>query len=285
MRASFFQKIEDILDEKIISYNKAGGGNPADVGVVYTESKRLFLLKSGISNHIFRSEANGLNEISKSKSVVTPKVFGVGDNFLLLEFFEQDIPSSVFFTRFGEKLAKMHSYTTEHFGFHENNYCGASLQENIPTKEESTDWCSFYFNKRLLPQYRLAVKNGYQTEALKNGFTALERRIHLILNHKVQASLLHGDLWSANFLCTNKDEAVLVDPAVYYGDKEADLAMTKLFGGFPKSFYDAYDAINTPQEGRDYRENIYKLYHALNHLNLFGKSYLQESESLLWSYL
>lgn len=144
----------------------------------------------------------------------------------------------------------------------------------------------FYYNKRLLFQYRLAERNGYATAALRNGISKLESRIHTILSGSEELPcLLHGDLWSGNFLCDSLGNPVLIDPAVYYGHREADLAMTRLFGGFPETFYRAYDKEYPLAAGYFYREGLYKLYHVLNHLNLFGTGYLGEAESILKFYL
>lgn len=153
-------------------------------------------------------------------------------------------------------------------------------------KKKKTDWATFYFHKRLLFQYQLAEKRGYSTSRLTKGFARLESMIENILaGSEEPPSLLHGDLWSGNYMCDEEGNAVLIDPAVYYGHREAELAMTRLFGGFPPAFYEGYNQTYPLPEDWEYRENIYKLYHILNHLNLFGKSYLSEAEFLLEFYL
>ena len=134
-------------------------------------------------------------------------------------------------------------------------------------------------------QFRLAENNGYSTTQLKEGMKNIEKKIDDIIGVNVEVpSLLHGDLWGGNYITDQKGNPCLIDPAVYYGHREADLAMTKLFGGFDTSFYSAYNEEYPLMEGWEYRENIYKLYHVLNHLNLFGTSYLNQAISLIFSY-
>lgn len=170
--------------------------------------------------------------------------------------------------------------------FYEDNYIGGNEQLNRPNALEKSDWAEFYFNKRLLPQYRLAEQNGYDASSLKEGFVLLEKKINNILSGSENTPcLLHGDLWSGNYLCGINGEVVIIDPAVYYGNREAEIAMTRLFGGFPAAFYNSYQRTYPLPEGWEYRENIYKLYHVLNHLNLFGRSYLSEAERLIEFYL
>jgi len=233
---------------------------------------------------MFRCEANGLKELSKAQCLRVPQVIAVEDDFLLLEYIPQGIRTNHFFKEFGQSLARLHRFQSDRFGFYEDNFIGATPQLNIPNREEEKDWVAFYFNKRLLYQYKLAEKNGYVTPRMKSSFSKLEARIDFILQGSEEPPcLLHGDLWSGNYLCDKNGKSVLIDPAVYYGHREADLSMTKLFGGFPQDFYDAYHQEYPLPCGWQYRENIYKLYHILNHLNLFGTGYLFEAEQIMAS--
>ena len=278
--------IESILNEKVVSSSSVGGGCIADSRKIITESGREFFLKSGNEKkRMFRCEANGLKELAKVQCVRIPQVVAVDDDFLLLEYIPQGSRSDRFFEEFGQNLAQLHRFQSARFGFYEDNYIGATPQLNIPDREEEKDWTAFYFNKRLLYQYKLAEKNGYVTPRLKSSFSKLESKISSILTGSEEPPcLLHGDLWGGNYLCDKAGKAVLIDPAVYYGHREADLAMTKLFGGFTQDFYNSYNQEYPLPEGRQYRENIYKLYHVLNHLNLFGTGYLFEAEQILESY-
>lgn len=286
-QSSMLLSIESILNEKIISSTSVGGGCIADSRKIATESGKEFFLKSGnMSNRMFQCEANGLKELAKAQCIRIPQVVAVEDDFLLLEYIPQGIRSRHFFEDFGRNLAKLHRFQSDKFGFYEDNYIGATSQPNIPDKREEKDWVAFYFNKRLLYQYKLVEINGYVTPRMKNSFSRLESKINSILEGSEEPPcLLHGDLWGGNYLCDEAGEAVLIDPAVYYGHREADLAMTKLFGGFTQDFYDSYNQEYPLSENWQYRENIYKLYHVLNHLNLFGTGYLFEAEQILENYV
>ena len=180
----------------------------------------------------------------------------------------------------------MHRNSSESFGFYEDNFIGSNIQINIPEAGEAESWPDFYLNKRILFQYKLAEKNGYSTDELKNVIHRIESKIHDILKGSEEPpALLHGDLWSGNYIVDESGTACLIDPAVYYGHREADLAMTRLFGGFSQEFYESYmDTFPLPDNHKE-RENIYKLYHALNHLNLFGNGYYNTSLALAKTYL
>jgi len=204
----------------------------------------------------------------------------------LMEFIYPGTKKKNFFEDFGWSLANLHRYTASHFGFYEDNFIGATPQLNVVKGSASKTWKQFFWEYRILYQFQLAQKNGYADEKLTNGISQLEDRVEMILSGSEESpSLLHGDLWKGNFIVDRNGEPVLIDPAVYYGHREADLAMTKLFGGFPPEFYEAYNENYPLKEGYEYRENIYLLYHVLNHLNLFGHSYYLKAIQLIYSYL
>jgi fructosamine-3-kinase len=159
-------------------------------------------------------------------------------------------------------LAKLHRVTGPRFGWHRDNHIGLSPQQN----SWCDDWATFFWERRIRPQ---AERAGLQI-----------KRTKLLENHKPQPSLLHGDLWSGNVGFT-AEGPVIFDPAVYYGDREADLAMTELFGGFPDEFYRAYDEAFPLEEGYEQRKHLYNLYHLLNHLNIFGEGYRGQVETTL----
>ncbi|MBI9058696.1 MAG: fructosamine kinase family protein [Labilibaculum sp.] len=282
-----FSKIEDLIGQKITGFKSISGGSIATSNQIrFEDGKYAFLKTDPYDDTMFFKEANGLKEIHKTECIRAPKVLLVDSDLLLLEFIEEGRKDKDFFSRFGFQMANLHRKTSSKFGFKENNFIGATPQTNIAIKTEATNWCDFYYNKRLLYQYELAESNGLVGNELKNGFLILESRIEEILEgSEEKPSLLHGDLWSGNFLCDQQSNPCIMDPAVYYGHREADLAMTKLFGGFPDEFYRAYQKENPLPQGFDYRENIYLLYHVLNHLNLFGNSYYGQAVRLVWSYL
>jgi protein-ribulosamine 3-kinase len=285
MNSRICKIIEDNLSSEIVDVTSLSGGCINDAYKIKSAKGELFFLKQNTAGKMFHCEANGLNELRKSKSIKVPEVYSVGDEYILTEFIEQGKYPPRFYELFGHQFAVMHKYSSDNFGFYENNFIGSTTQLNIPDDEERSNWTSFYFNKRLLYQYRLTEKNGYGEAELNKYFRIIESKIDFILSGSENlASILHGDLWSGNFICSKSGEVYLIDPAVYYGNREADLAMTKLFGSFNNEFYSAYDEVFPLPPGSAYRENIYKLYHVLNHLNRFGSSYYNQAVSLMKHY-
>ncbi|MDR1861255.1 MAG: fructosamine kinase family protein [Bacteroidales bacterium] len=258
---------------------------PAQSGRVVAESGAAYFLKCGSVSAAYRCEANGLAALAASGEIRVAEVVAVGDSYLLTRYVETSPATPEFFARFGRELARLHRHTASQFGFYEDNFIGATPQLNIPDATEQHEWSAFYFNKRLLFQFRLAEKNGYADAEFKLLTVAIQKNIRRILNHAPEPpSLMHGDLWRGNFLCDTDGRAVLIDPAVYYGHREADLAMTRLFGGFPLTFYEAYHSEYPMRPASEYRDGIYRLYHILNHLNIFGTSYLYEAKELMRLY-
>lgn len=275
-------KLEEILNGKIISKNFAGGGCIADAQIVTTENGTKYFVKQYSNPKVNKTEANGLKEIGNSKTIRVPKIIFVNDEFLILEFIEQKSKTKNFSQMFGIQFARMHKYESDKFGFYEDNFCGSTPQKNTPQCE---NWTEFYFENRLLFQFNLAEKNGYANSELRNEFSKIEKNINKILEGSEGVpALLHGDLWSGNYISDECGNPCLIDPAVYYGNREADLAMTKLFGGFDHDFYAAYNDEFPLAENWKYRENIYKLYHVFNHLNLFGIGYLSQAINLMKYY-
>ncbi len=275
------------MGEAIKKSNSVAGGSIADSRVLETASGDQYFLKthSGTPGMFFK-EGNSLKELAKADCIRVPKVICSDEDFLLIEYIKQGVRPLNFFEEFGTAFAQMHKYSSNSFGFYEDNYIGSTPQYNIAQTSTNTSWVEFYFQKRILAQLRIAEKNGYATEELRKGVGLLENKISEILSGSEESpSLLHGDLWSGNFLCDENGKAVLIDPAVYYGHREADLAMTKMFGGFSNDFYISYQKKFPLADGWQYREKIYLLYHYLNHLNLFGTSYYGTSLSHLWFYL
>ena len=276
------QQVEQLLGEDLTGMSSVGGGCIADSQVITTRSGRKFFLKQGFSNGMFRKEANGLKELARPGVIKVPDVIDCGDDYLILEHIEQGSKKKDFFEDFGHKLALLHRFEGEHFGFFEDNFIGSTPQENIPSEDEAHNWPLFYWNKRLMFQFRLAEKNGYADNTMQHLFASLEKVYEKILEGSEEApSLMHGDLWAGNYMSDIKGNPVLIDPAVYYGHREADLAMTKLFGGFSAAFYRAYEETWPLQEGASEREPIYLLYHVMNHLNLFGTGYYSQAIRLL----
>ena len=279
------KKLEKIFGEKILSSKSIGGGSIADAQKIITESGKEYFLKTYSSTNrlILRNEANGLLELRKAKAIRIPEIIFYDDEVLILEFIKTGARNNKFYEKFGRQFAEMHKHTSDKFGFYENNNIGSNPQINLPQKN---NWIEFYWENRLLYQYKLAEKNGYVDADIRKSFIGLEKHIPYILNETdVKPCLLHGDLWSGNFIIDEKGLPVLIDPAVYYGSREADLGMTKLFGGFDSQFYYAYNETYPLEEDWEYRVDIYKLYHVLNHLNLFGTGYLSQAKSIINNYI
>ncbi|MCK5457657.1 MAG: fructosamine kinase family protein [Melioribacteraceae bacterium] len=277
-------KIEQRLSEKIISKISVGGGYIANACIITTESGNKYFVKSyGSNKEILRNETNGLKELAKAKAVRIPEVVILDDDFLLLEFIEQGNRSKTFSTEFGRQYAQMHKFKGEKFGFFENNFIGSNPQVNLP---ENDNWIEFFWQNRLLYQYKLAEHNHFVDAELKTSFKKLEQAfISIVSGTEEPPTILHGDLWGGNYMVDSSGAAVLIDPAVYYGHREADLAMTKLFGGFDSNFYHAYNEEFPLLEDWEFRIDLYMLYHVLNHLNLFGSGYYSQVISIIKKYI
>lgn len=235
---------------------------------------------------MFIKEAHGLLELKKAGVIKIPDVIIVDMDFIILELISTGRKQNNFSEDFGHKFALLHKFNNSTYGFFEDNYIGSNPQPNIPKENEKHDWTKFYFNNRILYQLQLADESGNSTSELNRAVAALENKItEIIGDNNEKPSLLHGDLWGGNYMIGADGLACLIDPAVYYGNREADLAMTKLFGGFDSRFYGAYNESFPLADGYEYRENIYKLYHVLNHFNLFGGGYYSQAMSLINYYI
>ena len=243
----------------------------------------VFFVKLGgaESGDVFDAEADGLDALRRTNTFVVPAVVGIssrdGQNCLILEFLDlQPLGDRETGRAAGEALARLHSHTGPHFGWHRNNYLGCTPQGNAP----STSWARFLTENRFAPLLGAADEKGFA--ALRDpGKRLLHRIPALLVDYRPTASLLHGDLWHGNIGCLPGGRPAVFDPAVSYGDAEFDLALTTLFGGFPDAFYLAYRHRNPPTPGLEGRETLYRLYHILNHLVLFGRSYLGDAERII----
>jgi protein-ribulosamine 3-kinase len=228
---------------------------------------------------MFAAEVAALGQIAKTGTVRAPRPICHGANldasWLVLEYIP--LAPRGDFKALGQQLAAMHRVTSEQFGWWRNNTIGATQQINTPT----ADWAAFWRERRIGFQLRLAATNGYRGALQKRGEKLLAAMPALFASHHPQPSLLHGDLWSGNVAFDQAGQPVVFDPASYYGDREADLAMTELFGGFSSDFYAAYGKAFPFDAGYAVRKDLYNLYHVLNHLNLFGDGYLEQAERLI----
>lgn len=226
----------------------------------------------------FAAEADGLEALIAA-GMRAPKPLGHGaagsQAYLVMEFL--DLGGSGDWVATGRALAAIHRTSAKQFGWHRDNYIGATPQAN-PGHD---DWTGFWRDARLLPQLALARRNGLSAKLIDRGEHLAELLPKLLGGHSPQPSLLHGDLWSGNAAFLADGSPALFDPAVYFGDREADLAMTELFGGFQPSFYAAYAEAWPLDIGYAVRRELYNLYHVLNHANLFGGGYAAQAEALI----
>ena len=227
------------------------------------------------------SEKIGLETLAVAGVIKVPKVIFVGEtstcSFLICEYFDLKKDNLFSGEILGKQLALLHQNSNEFFGFSEDNWIGLSPQKN----HWHENWISFFKKYRLQPQLRWAFERGYRSRLEEKAERLMEALPLFFDEYKPQPSLLHGDLWSGNWGTINNSTPVVFDPAIYYGDREADLAMTKLFGGFPQVFYDAYNYQWALDYGFKVRQNLYNLYHLLNHLTLFGEAYLRQTIDVL----
>lgn len=228
---------------------------------------------------MFEAEAEGLRELGKADAlrVPHPVCHGTADGhaYLVLEYLRlrPDGDSE----QAGRRLAQLHRVTAPRFGWHRDNTIGATPQHNAQTSR----WADFWIECRLGYQLRLAAENGFGGRLQSRGERLLGYTEAVVGDHNPTASLLHGDLWGGNLSYDAQGQPVIYDPAVYFGDREADLAMTELFGGFDDAFYGAYRDAWPLAPGYRVRRIFYNLYHVLNHLNIFGGGYLGQAEAMI----
>ena len=241
-----------------------------------------FFVKWNIHSDMLSLEEKGLKELSSAQVISIPKVIGSGEfkntSFLLLEFISSFQKKEKFWRQFGRELAQLHKKTKINYGLNYDNYIGSLPQDNKKHKE----WIGFFINQRIEPQLKIGRDNipsriRDKIEKLYNVFSDIFS--------EEPASLLHGDLWNGNYMVNSLGEPMLIAPAIYYGNSEMDLAMTKLFGGFTKEFYRSYQEIYPLEKGHNERMEICNLYPLLVHVNLFGKGYLSQVENILDKYV
>jgi fructosamine-3-kinase len=282
---SLRETVEARLDVTIHSSSSVGGGCIANACRVDTDDAPLFVKYGGAEvARTFPGEAAGLEAMRAAESPLDiPAVIdraapdGGRPGFLVMEWIETGRKREEFWVDFGRGLAQMHGHAEAQYGFEQDNFIG-----RLPQQNEWTDaWPAFYRTQRLEPQVRMARERGRWQPDWNDALEALYRRLPDILPEMPKASVLHGDLWKGNFMVTAEGEPAIIDPATYYGHREADLAMTELFGGYQDRFYDAYREAWPLEPGYDTRKEVYNLYHLINHLNLFGAGYAGSVEGIL----
>ncbi len=230
---------------------------------------------------MFTAEAAGLQALAALGCVRVPEVISSGTSlnyaYLVLEYVELKPLSQVSERLFAEQLARQHQCKQDYFGWFCDNTIGSTVQEN----GRYADWVSFWQQQRLGKQLALAAKHGYRGQLQDDGAQLIAQVGAFFHVYAPQPALLHGDLWCGNVAADKHNQPVMFDPACYYGDREADVAMTELFSGFSRDFYAVYREHYPLDAGYATRKNLYNLYHVLNHLNLFGRGYLPQAQDML----
>ena len=249
-----------------------------------TDGARYFLKLNDRRHYpMFVAEAAGLDAIAATNTIRVPRPIAHGSaggqSYLVLEHLELSSRGDA--KLLGEQLATLHRCAGEKFGFAQDNFIGTTPQPNAWPSEQKTNWVDFWREQRLGFQLRLAAQNGYGGQLQRLGDKLMDALPAFFASYTPQPSLLHGDLWSGNHAYLPDGSPIIFDPATYYGDRECDLAMTELFGGYSADFYSAYRAAYPLDTGYATRRELYNLYHILNHANLFGGGYARQAEQMM----
>jgi fructosamine-3-kinase len=263
-----------------------GGGDINDAFRLVTSEGDFFVKKNAASRfpEMFNKEARGLKLLGQAGEVKVPEVLDFGEDgdesFLILNFIRSGSKPSSFWEIFGTQLANLHRHSAEYFGLDHDNYIGSLYQSNRKHKS----WEEFFIHERLEMQVKLARDSGLIDKRIITAFEKFYHSINEIFPEEPPA-LIHGDLWGGNYMVDEEGSPVIIDPAVYYGNREMDLGMSKLFGGFDTRFYDVYNQQFPLEKGWDERIDFCNLYPLMVHVNLFGQSYLGSVNSILRRFL
>lgn len=278
--------IEEKLNAKMLNFTSVSGGSINYTYCVKTTCGKYFIKLNDKARFpgMFEAEAQGLGLIARTQTVKAPDVIlqdSIGDeSFLLLEWIEAQRPEAVTSAELGEQLAAMHRQIAELFGLDTDNYMGSLPQSN---KRHKT-WAAFFAEERLQPMVKAAVTKGLLVSKDLAGFEQLYKNLPGLFSEE-PPSLIHGDLWGGNYIIGTDGQPYLIDPAVSYGHREFDIAMTRLFGGFSNEFYTAYNDAFPLAKGWQQRIDLWNLYPMLVHLNLFGGGYLGQIHVCLSRYI
>ena len=264
-----------------------GSGHHECYLLTSTSGKKIVVKSTGdLSGKPLSAEADGLKLIAATHTIQTPSIRYVGRQCLIIDYIEESSLQTDYWKKLAEKMAALHSIAApeQHnlqplYGLEEDNFCGATKQPN-GWYEDGHD---LFVENRLLFQARLAHDSGLLESPWVISIESICERLPELIPWQ-QSSLLHGDFWPGNILADERGDPVVIDPAVYYGWREADIAMSLLFGGLPHEFYATYDEIWPMENGWRNRVPLYNLYHLMNHLNIFGVSYLEQVEQTISRY-
>jgi len=274
--------LAEALNLEIIKSQSVSGGSINRAAKIATNLGDMFLKwNTNAPDDFFEKEADGLKRLATARTALRiPDVISSGKpvnsrpGFLLMEFIEEGRSGNSF--EFGQNLAKLHQTDIDQFGLDTDNYIGSLPQSN----RRHDNWITFFTEERINPQIQMAVDSGKLSRGILQNWDRLSRKLNEIFP-PTKPSLLHGDLWSGNYLFDSSGSGVLIDPAVYYGHPEMDLAFTKMFGGFSSEFYRGYESELPLEPGFSERVPIYNLYPLLVHVNLFGGHYTSQFNSTL----
>ncbi len=268
------------VDPAVAPRAQRGGDISAAWHLCTSEGELFVKTAAAAAIDMFTAERDALLALAHAAEVRVPRPLvaarGATVSLLALEWLVLEQPAAATHREFGRQLAALHRHAAEQHGWHRDNTIGATPQPNPST----ANWTEFFREERLSHQLRLAQQHGYGGELQQQGRWLCDHLEALFRDYTPQPSLLHGDLWGGNWAACD-GQPVMFDPATYYGDRETDLAMTRLFGGFQPGFYAAYEECWPCAAGAAERTGLYQLYHVLNHLNLFGSGYLAQALSLM----
>jgi protein-ribulosamine 3-kinase len=259
---------------QISEIRSVGGGCINESYSINTNNGRYFIKYNSATAYpgMFEKEAAGLNILADTNAITVPEVIETAETeteaYLLLKYVQSGSPCPDFWFNFGISLAELHRHNNDKFGLDHNNYIGSLVQANEP----DADFVSFFISQRIEPQLKTARNKGAFGRSELRYFDSLFNSLNNIIPVEKPA-LLHGDLWSGNFMVSENGLPCLIDPAVYYGHRESDIAMTQLFGGFQPGFYQAYNQTWPLEKDWQHRMDIFNLYPLLVHVNLFGGGY------------
>ncbi len=282
MSPALQQAIEQKLGTKVEAATFVGGGDINEARLLQTAEGSFFVKmnRGDTALDMFQKEVHGLRKLAVTATFRIPDVLGAGDvdgqAFLLLEYVEEGRADQAFWETFGRSLAELHKTTNPTFGLVYDNYIGRQPQPNTPTD----NWPDFFIQQRLLPQIERARWQNRLQASDEQQFERLFQKLPDIFPDELPA-LIHGDLWSGNFLVDIRQQPVLIDPAISFSHRESDLAMTRLFGGFAPRFYESYHATAQLAPGFEERVPIYQLYPLLVHVTHFGGSYSNSVRHIL----
>jgi protein-ribulosamine 3-kinase len=265
--------------DQVTNLRRADGASqtPAFFGIG-PDGQKLFLKQDPAGTGILEAEADGLKALQEADALRTPVVYFHSRHWLVMEAVEREPAREPFWNALAEGLVALHRKTGP-WGWPTDNFIGRNRQWN---QSHAASWAEFFWQQRVVPQLDMLRARAIWTQAEERWLLTLEAHVKRILSTVNEPpSLLHGDLWSGNVLCGSDQTPILIDPAVYYGHREADLAMTELFGGFSRSFYQRYKELWPLAPGYPERRLVYNFYHKLNHANLYGSGYIWDVKKTL----